>query len=245
VDEDGIGVDEDGVALDGDEDGIGRGSDSIAVKISAPGTPLPGMSRNRGKNPRLSTDGVLVNSQTSAKQGAAGQPPAPRTPDTGTPGPAAPGTATPYSMVLRSGQTDPGGEPVVLLRPATPRVVGPGRRERTYQDRIADLQAENEAVGRAQVKLQAEVEVSRLVERGTGRLVDRLERSLEQGQAELGEVRSQGHRLMVALGALQRENRVLHAELEQERARLLESPRRISRGGLLGRLWGGRRRVAP
>ncbi|MEE8468329.1 MAG: hypothetical protein V3T22_07740, partial [Planctomycetota bacterium] len=133
----------------------------------------------------------------------------------------------------------------VILRPGAPRVVGPGRRERGYQRRIAGLESEREAAGRARDVLQASLEVAQLVERGTHRLVDRLERSLEQEQVELGEVRSQGHRLMVALGALQRENRALRSALAQERARVLGPPRRIPRGGLLGRLWGGRRRATP
>jgi len=96
-----------------------------------------------------------------------------------------------------------------------------------------------------QAVLNSELELAQLVERGTGRLLDRLERSLEEGQAELAGVRSQGHRLMVALGALQSENRALRSALDQERARVLAAPHRTSRGGLLGRLWGGRRRVAP
>ena len=176
-----------------------------------------------------------MNSQTSQRQGAAADSPAPE----------ASGT-----VILRSGATDSSGEPVVLLQPGGPRVVGPGRRERTYQDRIAGLETEHEAASQSQAALEAQVEMARLVERGTSRLVDRLERSLEQGQAELGEVRSQGHRMMVALGALQRENRALRSELERvqldgDRVRVLEEARRTSRGGLLGRLWGGRRRVAP
>lgn len=191
-----------------------------------------------------------MNTQTSANPGPTADSPTPQ---------------TIHTAVLRTADTDPSGEPVVLLQQGAARVVGPGRRERAYQDRIAGLETEREADDQARAALGAEVEMARLVERGTGRLVDRLERSLEQGQAELGEVRSQGHRLMVALGALQRENRALRAELERGdlergelerasldggrpervRARLLETPRHASRGGLLRRLWGGRRRVAP
>lgn len=149
------------------------------------------------------------------------------------------------TVILCGGETDSSGEPVVLLRPGEARVVGPGRRERGYQRRIAGLESEREAAGRARDTLQAEMEVALLVERGAHRLLDRLERSLEQEKVELGEVRSQGHRLMVALGALQRENRALRSALQQERARVLGPPRRTSRGGLLGRLWGGRRRATP
>lgn len=195
----------------------------------------------------LRTDGVPVNSQNRARRvRAAASPAQGALPTVIHPTVTHPTVIDPTgidpTVILGSGETDPGGEPVVLLRPRAPRVVGPGRRERAYQLRIAGLESEREAAGEAQTALQAEVEMARLVERGTDRLVDRLERSLEQGQAELDEVRSQGHRLMVALGALQRENRTLRSALEQERARVLGPSRRISRGGLLGRLWGGRGR---
>lgn len=191
-----------------------------------------------------------MNTQTNANPGPTADSPTPETIRT---------------VVLRTADTDPSGEPVVLLQQGAARVVGPGRRERAYQDRITGLETEREAADQARAGLRAEVEMARLVERGTGRLVDRLELALEQGQVELGEVRNQGHRLMVALGALQRENRGLRAEIERgelerdrpdgaqldgdrperDRARLLETPRHVSRGGLLRRLWGGRRRVAP
>lgn len=116
---------------------------------------------------------------------------------------------------------------VVELRPTPLRVVGPGRRERGYRRRIADLEEDLAATGGESARLRRELEVARLVERGTDRFTDRLE-------GELAEVRGQGHRLMVALGALQRENAGLREGLVAARRRRLPERRPFWRR-LLGR----------
>ncbi|MCP3916548.1 MAG: hypothetical protein GY711_13410 [bacterium] len=125
------------------------------------------------------------------------------------------------STVHRPGTRDEAGEPVVELR-----VVGPGRKERSYRERIASLYLELD-------ERSAELETAHLVERGTGRLIDRVE-------AELDRERHQQKRLLVALGGLQRENEQLAEELNRARARLarLDAPR--ERRGLFARLFGAR-----
>jgi hypothetical protein len=100
--------------------------------------------------------------------------------------------------------------PVVVLTPqAPPRVVGPGRKERSYQQRIAAL--EGAVAGKR--SLEHEIEVARLVERGSGRMLDRLEGSLEARDEALERAREQMNRLLVTMGGLQRDNEHLHAEL--------------------------------
>ena len=84
-----------------------------------------------------------------------------------------------------------------------PRVVGPGRRERTYVARIAAL--------------EAEIAVLEVVERGSSKRLDRME------QKE--------HRLILALGALQKENEML-----RERLAPALPPARAERRSWLARL---------
>ena len=121
----------------------------------------------------------------------------------------------------RPGTQDEAGEPVVELR-----VVGPGRRERSYRARIAALYLDLD-------ERAAELETARLVERGTNRLIDRVE-------AELERERHQQKRLLVAFGGLQRENEQLSAELTRARARLARLDAPAPRRGLLARLFGAR-----
>jgi len=130
------------------------------------------------------------------------------------------------------------GQPTVTLYPARgpkPRVCGPGRLERSYRERIAALET---ALGREQ-QLQAtraetvdllerELDAARLVERGSGRLLDRIEGELVDARETQERLRSQGHRMMVALGALQNENAALKSELQSLRA--LAAPPRGLRG---------------
>jgi hypothetical protein len=125
------------------------------------------------------------------------------------------------TVVVRPGGSSPEGEPLVELRP---RVVGPGRLERQYQGRIADLEQGLSGADQASDGLRAELATARLIERGTGRFADRLEERLEARREELAEVRAQGHRLMVALGALQQENSSLRAELDLARTKLAGLP---------------------
>jgi len=108
------------------------------------------------------------------------------------------------------------------------RIVGPGRRERAYRDSIAQL----EQVAREK---QAALRAASLVERGTARFVDRLERERESDREQLQDMQAQGNRLLVALGAMQRENERLAEELRDARTRIA-APRAKGLRGLLGRL---------
>jgi len=73
-----------------------------------------------------------------------------------------------------------------------PRVSGPGRKERAYQARIAAA--------------ERELETAKLLERGTNRLIDRLEYDVDRS-------RQIERRLSLALGAMQAENQALRARL--------------------------------
>jgi hypothetical protein len=122
------------------------------------------------------------------------------------------------AVVGRAGGTDASsGEPAVELVPreSAPalRVVGPGRRERAYLRQISELGAELHALDAAQSEAARELRVARLVERGAGRWMDRMDRELERS-------RQQGNRLLVALGASQRETAQLREELAAARARI-------------------------
>ncbi len=96
------------------------------------------------------------------------------------------------------------------------RVVGPGRKERGYLQQIARLEQENHDRGSA-------LEAAALVERGTERYVDRLEERGKQDRERLQQVQAQGNRLLVTLGAMQRENERLRQDLQGMRGRL-EAP---------------------
>ena len=106
---------------------------------------------------------------------------------------------------MRYWRTMEPGEPIVVLVPhapaadAAPRVVGPGRRERAYLARIETLE---------------------LIERGSARRLDKLEGALDEKRREAGELAQREKRMILALGALQREN-----ELLRERLALAERPR--------------------
>ena len=114
-------------------------------------------------------------------------------------------------------------EPVVVLTPAGPgghprargmRVVGPGRRERAYQDRIGALSTALDSAHR-------ELEEASLVERGTGRYVDRVEAELVAAREREEEARQQLNRTLVLLGATQREVEGLRLALERALQRSL------------------------
>ena len=94
-------------------------------------------------------------------------------------------------------------------RLARPRVTGPGRLERRYQARIEELEGREEELSHSLEETRREVELAALVERGSSRMLDKLEEKLERSK-------EQGNRLLVALGALQRENELLRAEREQQ-----------------------------
>jgi hypothetical protein len=93
------------------------------------------------------------------------------------------------------------------LAPLAPlRVTGPGRRERDYQDRIQRLETNLD-------NGQREVECMHLVERGTQRLLDRMEHDSDRTREELADQRKLERRLVLTLGALQRENELLRNQL--------------------------------
>ncbi len=117
-----------------------------------------------------------------------------------------------------------------FLYPAGLRVTGPGRLERAYRRRIARLE---ESLGEREEDCRRaahELELAGLIERGTARHADRLESELER-------VRSQASRLLVTLGAMQRENEQLRSKLERAQARLAAPSREGARPSTPSRRW--------
>jgi len=123
------------------------------------------------------------------------------------------------------------------------RVVGPGRLERGYLQRLSGLSAEIDAARDHERRLQqslrerdAALEVSQRVERGCQRRIDRLETWLEQRTQALLESERGQKRLALALGSMQR-------ELEQLRTQsaLALSAATKPRPSLWRRLLGGGR----
>lgn len=115
-----------------------------------------------------------------------------------------------------------------------PRVVGPGRKERAYQEEIARLGREaalergrRKDLDLALQRRESELELAQLVERGSARLLDRLESDVDR-------TRQQEARALVLVGALQRENEHLRERLQVAEARLAALP--APRAGLLRRL---------
>jgi len=123
----------------------------------------------------------------------------------------------------------------VVLTPV--RRVGPGRLERGYQARIAELERAEREAALAAERARGELEVAARLERGLQRLVDRQEERLEVAS-------SREKRLALALGAVQRENELLRQRLELAggaQARLPAARRAPTRGprrGLWSRLFG-------
>jgi hypothetical protein len=113
-------------------------------------------------------------------------------------------------------------------RIALPRVVGPGRRERDYLERIETL---DRTLGQAESALV----IAGLVERGSARLIDRLEHEEARARADLERAREEENRLLVVLGAVQRDNERLHERARELETRLaaLTAPRRP---GIVARL---------
>lgn len=99
-------------------------------------------------------------------------------------------------------QATANGAEVAQPSPAgKPRPIGPGRKERAYQDRIAAA--------------QRELETARMLERGSNRMLDRLER-------EAAEARRMERRLSFALGALQAQNLALQSQNNALQAKLAD-----------------------
>ncbi len=94
------------------------------------------------------------------------------------------------------------------------RVVGPGRRERQYLGRLGDLEDELARSAAKQTALEAQLEWSTRVERGAQRLLDHLESGARARTRELELAASREKRLILALGALQKENEYLRQTLE-------------------------------
>jgi hypothetical protein len=141
-------------------------------------------------------------------------------------------------------------EIVPVPRLAVPRPIGPGRRERAYLERVAALEsdlarAETERADASlgEQRASRELELSSLVERGAERRLDRVEQDLVRERAELERRRQRENRLILALGALQNENRRLAHALERlkspERAVLSERASDRSRASKTRRETGG------
>jgi len=103
------------------------------------------------------------------------------------------------------------------------RAVGPGRRERVYLARVAALEAELEAAA--------------LVERGAGRRLDRMERKLHALREATTALEQKEHRLILALGALQRENEMLREKLALSGGARKALPPRAPRRSWLARVF--------
>jgi hypothetical protein len=110
------------------------------------------------------------------------------------------------------------GERVVELVPQAPKVIGPGRRERAYQQRISELALQETRAREAAERLARELSVAERVERGTQRRIERLEDRSEREREALQRSEEAQKRLLLALGAVQREN-----ELLRERVLALEA----------------------
>ena len=124
-------------------------------------------------------------------------------------------------------QQDPDLIPRPPVQPV--RVVGPGRRERAYQEEIVALGRRGAALSTSLRNVQGDLESALLIERGTARFTDRLE-------DRLSKVESQKSRALVLVGSLQQEVLQVRAQLERAQSRLarVEPARR----GLLQRLLG-------
>jgi hypothetical protein len=98
------------------------------------------------------------------------------------------------------------------------RVVGPGRRERAYQVRVAQLETELQWAAR--------------IERGAQKLLDRLDARHAEDQLQLAAGAQREKRLILALGALHKEN-----ELLQRRVALLEQGSKAESAAPRSRGW--------
>ena len=123
------------------------------------------------------------------------------------------------------------GEPTIELVAPRARIVGPGRQERSYLARIAEL--------------RTELDLENLVGRGTRRRAERVERVLTDTErerarlaAEAAERAQTERRLLVLVGALQSENAALRAQLERAAPKPALAP--PARRPFLARLFGKR-----
>jgi len=139
-------------------------------------------------------------------------------------------------MVEVSRRTDepefvlPARPPQLFVQRVDARVVGPGRRERAYLERVAEL--ESTLTSRAR-----ELEASTRLERGCQRLIDRLEHHVDLDREQLAQLQQQQKQLILALGAAQREVEMLREQLQLAAAApvQLAAPRAGWFARLLGR----------
>ncbi len=138
-------------------------------------------------------------------------------------------TLHPPSVTDKRFPKAPSIEPKTVVGPHPVRAVGPGRLERSYQTQVARLSRELQAVQQAQGYADRELETARLVERGTKRLVDRLEDQVSHREAK-------ARRALVLVGSLQHDNQVLQAKIDRLEHRLqrLAAPQQLS---LAQRFW--------
>lgn len=113
-------------------------------------------------------------------------------------------------------------ERVFVLPAARPRVIGPGRREQGYREQVLRLEAERQRVEHERGRLAQELEWSARVERGSVRRSERLESELRASEEAQ-------KRLLLALGAVQRENELLRQKVAALGA--AATPRLESRSG--------------
>ena len=113
------------------------------------------------------------------------------------------------------------GEKIVELTPAPartsadgPKVVGPGRRERGYLARLSNLEERLSKEAESRRHAERELDTSQRLERGCQRLIDRIEDRWSEDRDRLSLAEAQQKRMILALGALQRENEVLRERLE-------------------------------
>jgi len=127
--------------------------------------------------------------------------------------------ATPEARVAPSAGQEPGRAPAR----GPGRIIGPGRKERSYRERIDELDL---ALG----GVRGELETARLVERGSQRLIDRVEADLGRQRDETRTLRQAQARLALGLGVVQSENEALRSENEalHRRVALLDAPARPS-----------------
>ena len=81
-------------------------------------------------------------------------------------------------------------EQTVELIPRAPRVVGPGRRERGYLQRLDRLQGQLQSTGEEQRQTQRELDTSVRLERGCQRLIDRMELKWSEDRGRLHQTQS-------------------------------------------------------
>ena len=107
-----------------------------------------------------------------------------------------------------------GAESAGVLHPARPRRVGPGRIERGWEERLRTSEARARRGDELLAGRERELELARRLERGAQRRLDRQEAALAEERARVERAGQRERRLILALGALQRENELLRERLE-------------------------------